>query len=169
VKPRHVPLILIGWAAVALETTLSPRLAVGGVRPDLVLAMLMFTALFVPAYPALLGAWVLGLAKDVTGGGPVGVWALLFLGAAALVIEVRDLMFIERALTQVILTAVVSLGTNAGYVAARCALSGTRPSWAAVGLLLGGAVYTALVTPAILRVLGRWRRALGLAAEQRIA
>ena len=168
-KPRLVGLVIVGYLAVVVQTTVVPLVSLGAVGPDLLLTVAMFLALFAPKHPALVGGWILGLAKDVTGGGPVGAWAVLFLAAAATLIEVRDLLFIQRALTQAALMAVVALPMNLAYVAARWALAGGRPTLTAVGLVVGCAVFTAVVTPPVVWFLGRFRRVLGLVPERRIA
>ena len=169
-KPRLGWLCLVGYTAVVAQTTLVRHLAIGAVGPDVLLTVVVFLGLFAPAYPALISAWALGLAKDVTGGGPLGAWAVLFVGAAGLLILLRDTFFIRKALTQVLLTGVVAVPINLAYVVGRAATQrGTTAWWVCPLLAFGSAAYTAAIAPGVVWLLGRSRTRLGLADEGRIA
>ena len=169
-KPRFAWLCLVGYAAVVLQSTAVTHLRLGPLGPDLVLAVVVFLALAAPRYPALVAAWTLGLGKDVTSGGPLGAWAVLFLGAAGLVTGLRDKFYTHKALTQVLLTGVVAFPINLVYVVGRWAADRwTTPLWLGALLAFGGAAYTAAMAPVVVRLLSRFRGRLGLADERRIA
>lgn len=70
-------------AAVVLQAVLAPVLAIGGIVPNLLLAYALAVALCRPYSPGVLLPFVLGLAFDLMGGGPVGAMALLLLLAAS--------------------------------------------------------------------------------------
>jgi rod shape-determining protein MreD len=92
------------WGAVLLaaEITLLDRWAVLGARPEALLALACFAALFArDSAQGLLAAWVVGLLKDLGSVGPLGFHALLFLAAGAVVLQVRQILFRESPLTQV--------------------------------------------------------------------
>lgn len=169
-KPRWVWIALIGYAAVAAQNTLCGFMAVGRVAPDLVLAVAIFLALVAPTYPALYAAWGLGLARDMTSGGPLGAWALLFLLAAAGVILCRRHFYIEKAPARLAVSVLAAVAVNAAYLAAEGATSGRRvPLGAGALQVLGRSLYTGAAAAVVAWLLGHWRRRLGLVEEPRSA
>jgi rod shape-determining protein MreD len=75
-KPLIVSLLLLG-AAVLLQTTLLPFVAVRGVKPDLVLVILVFVSIRKGAMTGQVSGFLSGLAEDFLSLSPLGFHALI--------------------------------------------------------------------------------------------
>ena len=157
-KVRYAWLVAAAYGVIALQGALIGRAGLGTFAPDLTFILVVFLALRAPAYPALIVSWSLGLAKDATGGGPLGAWAVLFLGAAAIILGLRDKFFIQKALTQVLLAGVAAMVVDVAYLLGRWAFHrGTSSLGRAMLFAAAGALVTAALTPVLVRLFGRFR------------
>ena len=77
-----VPLLLV---AALLQSTAATRLQVGGVKPDLVLLLVLIGTLIYGSKPALLWAFSGGIALDIFSGGPMGSSSLALMVATLVV------------------------------------------------------------------------------------
>jgi rod shape-determining protein MreD len=94
-------LALVGTAALAFELTVLEGWSVHGARAEALLSLACFAALFArDSSQGLLASWISGLLKDLGSAGPLGLHALLFLGAGWVVLQIRQILFRESPLTQ---------------------------------------------------------------------
>jgi rod shape-determining protein MreD len=152
---------LAGWAAVLLaaELTLLERWSVKGARPEALLALACFAALFAKEpRQGLLACWIIGLMKDVASAGPFGLHALLFVGAGWVVLQVRQVLFPESPLTQLAVAFVAACWVNAAAAVVVLASAGGIPFGVVLLKTLVSAALTAVLTPFLLLVLAgsRW-------------
>ena len=148
------------WAAVLLaaELTLLERGSVFGARPEALLALTCFAALFAgDDRQGLLASWTLGLFKDFGSAGPLGLHALLFLGAGAVMLQVRQVLFRESPLTQVAVAFIATAWVHAVAAAFVALSAGGIPIGVLVGKTIVSAILTAAVTPFLLALLTRAR------------
>ena len=74
-----VPLLLV---AALLQSTAAARLQVFGVKPDLVLLLVILGTLLYGGRPGVVWAFIGGLALDIFSGGPMGASSLALMAAA---------------------------------------------------------------------------------------
>jgi rod shape-determining protein MreD len=166
---RWIPLVILIYVAVILQTTVGQMLSfvspLGRVAPDLLAIVAVYVALRgARLADVMIAAWALGMSVDLTmGGGPggagvVGPMALAYTLAAGLVYKLRDAVYGENFITQGILALVFCLLAHVGWLLGQSILA-----WSAQGLggmlvqAFGSALYTAVVTPAVMAVLKRVR------------
>lgn len=77
-----IPLILL---AGLLQSTAATRIKIFGVKPDLVLILVVIGTLVYGSRPGLLWAFIGGLVLDVFSGGPMGASSLALMAAALMV------------------------------------------------------------------------------------
>lgn len=160
---RWIVFIPLAYLAVVVQTSLGEVLRVwvdwlgAYLTVDFLAALSVVIALRVRAgLDAVLAAWVLGLAADLTtSGSPMGLYALWFGLAAALIYQVRQAVFGEHPLSQVIVGLLFVLVADGGavlfqnlYVRAQAGQLG-HDLWQAVVR----AVCTALATPLVAQVM----------------
>jgi rod shape-determining protein MreD len=75
--------VIVLAAAVYVHQAVAPRLLPDAAVPDLTLATVVYVALAVGGVPAVVCGFILGLASDLLGWGPVGLGALVATAAAA--------------------------------------------------------------------------------------
>ncbi len=112
---RYSTLKIAALAAVALaaEVTVLEACALKGARAEALLSLACFAALFAwGSRQGLLGAWLVGLVKDAASVGPLGLHALLFLGAGWVVLQVRQVLFRESPVTQLAVAFVATCGVQ---------------------------------------------------------
>jgi rod shape-determining protein MreD len=139
-------LLFLASAALVLELTLLDLWSIGGSRPELLLSLACFAALFArDTTQGLCASWGLGLLKDAASAGPLGLHALLFLGAGWIVLQVRQILFRESPLTQAGVAFLAAAGISLlGAVFVRSGV-GAIP----LGVVAGRALLTALLTAAV--------------------
>lgn len=136
-------LILLAAAALAAELTVLERWSLGGSKPDLLLSLACFAALFArDTRQGLLVSWLLGILKDAGTAGPLGLHALLFLGAGWVVLQVRQVLFRESPVTQFGVSFLAAAGI--GLLGALFVGSGVGSI--PLGVVFGKALLTALLT-----------------------
>ena len=160
---RWLAFILLAVAAVILQSSALPRLTVFGARPDLLLIITIFIALYAHPQDAVAGGWGLGLLADLLSIERLGLLALTYGAVAFLVLIVREYIFKYRASSQLVLAGLLALLVQAGWLV----YQGLSYGWS-VGLangsaaaLAGSAAYTALFAPVVLQLLLRRARWFG--------
>ena len=171
---RWIPLAILIYALVLVQTSLAGLLtferlpAVGRVSPDLLAILAVCLALDVHnGIDAMMGAWLMGLAVDLTtGAGPevstvVGPMALGYALAAGATFRLRELVFRENAITQCILAVIFCLLAHGFWVTAQWLLALRAVPWSGYLMMLVQAallaVYTGVLMP-LGRLGFRWTR-----------
>ncbi|MCL1873935.1 MAG: rod shape-determining protein MreD [Clostridiales bacterium] len=104
---RKITFLAFYLVALGIQDTWLPAIAVLGVQPDLLLCAAVFIALWRKPRYALIMAVLLGLSRDLLLGRYIGLSALAFLAAVALIIRVGPRFYKENYLVPV---AAVFLG-----------------------------------------------------------
>ena len=147
VKYSTGKLALLAAAALAFELTLLESWSVGGARAELLLSLACFAALFArDSGQGLLASWLIGLLKDLGSAGPLGLHALLFLGAGWVVLQIRQILFRESPLTQLGITFVAACWVNLAAAIVVSITVGGIPFGVIVGKTLLSALLTAGIT-----------------------
>jgi len=150
---RWVGFAICALVGLTLQSALGPRLAVGSVRPDWLLVIVVVFALFARMPDAAIGAWLLGAAAELMTLERHGLLSLSYLGAALLVASCREWLFRYRASTQFLVTLVVSLLIRLTWVAYQHLLYslGSGLLWDCLTQGVLGSLYTAAWAPLIVR------------------
>jgi len=140
-------LLVLGAVALALELTLLDAWSIKGARPEALLSLACFAALFArDSAQGLTASWMIGLLKDVGSAGPLGLHALLFLGSGAVVLQLRQVLFRESPVTQIAVTFIAACWVNlASAIVVSCTVGGI-PFGVIVGKTLLSALLTGLMT-----------------------
>jgi len=152
-------LALLAAAALAFELTLLESWSIGGVRAELLLSLACFAALFArDSGQGLLASWLIGLLKDLGSAGPLGLHALLFLGAGWVVLQIRQILFRESPLTQIGVTFVAACWVNLAAAIVVSISVGGIPFGVIVGkTLLSGLLTAGITVPVHLTLMqARW-------------
>jgi len=159
VKYSTGKLALLAAAALAFELTLLESWSIGGVRAELLLSLACFAALFArDSGQGLLASWLIGLLKDLGSAGPLGLHALLFLGAGWVVLQIRQILFRESPLTQIGVTFVAACWVNLAAAIVVSISVGGIPFGVIVGkTLLSGLLTAGITLPVHLTLMqARW-------------
>ena len=166
---RWLPYLILAYVTLGVQIGLGTYVSWHGASPNLVLIVALFVALNAPRGAALLGCFSLGLLQDLLSTTPPGLYALSFGLVALVVVSANHVISREHSLTH------LGLGLFGGLVTA-AVLSlhlilrppGGRvidPSGAALPAIRGpmfplfiAAGYTALLAPAVLWTLQRFKR-----------
>jgi len=145
-KYSTAKLLVLGAVALVFELTLLERWSLKDARPEALLSLACFAALFArDSSQGLLASWLIGLLKDVGSSGPLGLHALLFLGAGAVVLQIRQVLYRESPLTQLAVTFIAACWVNLAAALVVAVSVGGIP----VGVLLGRTLLSALLTALI--------------------
>jgi rod shape-determining protein MreD len=140
-------LLVLGAVALAFELTLLDAWAVKGVRPEALLSLACFAALFArDSAQGLTASWLIGLIKDIGSAGPLGLHALLFLAAGAVVLQIRQILYRESPLTQLAVTFVAACWVNLAAAIVVSFTVGGIPFGVIVGKTLLSALLTGVMT-----------------------
>jgi rod shape-determining protein MreD len=140
-------LLVLGAVALAFELTLLDAWAVKGVRPEALLSLACFAALFArDSAQGLTTSWLIGLIKDIGSAGPLGLHALLFLAAGAVVLQIRQILFRESPLTQLAVTFIAACWVNLAAAIVVSFTVGGIPFGVIVGKTLLSALLTGVMT-----------------------
>ncbi len=136
-------LALLAAAALAFELTVLETWSIGGARPEAMLSLACFAALFAAdSRQGLVTSWIIGLLKDAGSAGPLGLHALLFLAAGGVVLQLRQVLFRESPLTQVGVVFVAACWVNLVSAIVVAVSVGGIP----IGVILGKTLLSALLT-----------------------
>jgi rod shape-determining protein MreD len=170
---RWIPFLILTYVVLLIQCTAGRVLVIhpeglAPIGPDLAALVAVFMAFYARGWAdAVLAAWVLGLALDLTAGGGVGAtavgpMALAYAGAAGLLFRVREAFFRERAMTQALLALAFCLLTHTAWVTVQSLLAHGEVTASAYGLMMLQAValacYSAALMPLVHFVLARCQR-----------
>jgi rod shape-determining protein MreD len=171
---RWIPFLILAYLVVLLQTTLGRLLTftasgMGSIGPDLTALVAVFVALHARSWPdAMMAAWTLGLAVDLTAAGGVGAstvvgpMSLAYALTAGLLFRVREAFFRERAMTQALLALAFCLVAHFVWVSMQSLLAPGGVTASAFGhallQVLALACYSALLTPLVHFLLGKCGR-----------
>ncbi|MBI3856543.1 MAG: rod shape-determining protein MreD [Planctomycetes bacterium] len=146
VKYSTGKLAVLGAAALAFELTLLESWSLGGARAEALLPLACFAALFArDSAQGLVASWIIGLLKDVGSAGPLGLHALLFLGAGWVVLQIRQILYRESPLTQLGVTFIAACWVNLAAAIVVSISVGGIP----FGVMIGKTLLSSLLTAAI--------------------
>ncbi len=158
---RWLMFIILTAGVLTLQSAVAPRLEIFGVRPDWLLVIVVFFSLYAPPQDAILGGWLIGILADLMTIERLGLLALSYALAAALVTATRDGLFRYRAVTQFFVVLSVCLIVRFGWLIFRRMMYWSTAPWP-VELLtdcLLASLYTAAWAPLLYAVLlprSRW-------------
>jgi rod shape-determining protein MreD len=160
---RWAPFLIFAYLFTLAQTTLGhmltlDRLTIGPVGPDFVVLLAVFIALYVrTAVDGMIAGWVLGMLIDLTTGGGaaaatrVGPMAVYFPLVVWLAFQVREAIYRERALPQILLAGLFCLITHTLWVGTQMLLAPEHVFWGGFGRLmvqvLLSSIYTGLLMP----------------------
>ncbi|MCK5114837.1 MAG: rod shape-determining protein MreD [Phycisphaerae bacterium] len=132
------------------------RLAMGPVGPDFLVIFALFIAFNArDVIDAMLAGWVLGMLIDLTtggGGSCVGPMAILYSFVTWGAFSIREGIYSERALTQVIVAGLFCIITHGLWITIQ-SLVAFKLSWGGYGAMLlqvfFSGLYTAVLTPMV--------------------
>jgi rod shape-determining protein MreD len=142
-----------------------------GIRPDLLLLLAMFYAMYGRNEDVIIGGWALGLLADLTGLGRIGVFAFSFGLVALSVFKLRNSFNRENPFVHLALGLLAATLVNFWALFMMLVMGEVHGQafWSAAGRAMGCAAYTAIVAPYFFWALSRFRKALGLHSSRRYA
>lgn len=156
---RRLPFFILAYVALGLQIGAGEYLKWADARPNLVLVAALFLALYLPRDAALLGCFSLGLVQDLVSQHPPGLYALSYGLTAMFVSPLTHVVNRDHPLTHLGLAAAGGFVT--AVVLALHAWFRTSPGATVRGPLaplFAAALYTAVLAPAVLWGLLRFRR-----------
>jgi rod shape-determining protein MreD len=163
---RWPAFFILVYIAVGLQIGMGDFLRIGGAgaRPDLVLFAVIFIAIHAPRDAALLGAFTIGLVKDMTTLSPLGLYAIAYSVVGMFVVSAQEYVYRAHPVTHATLGFVGSLLAGA-VVLIHGWIKGPPAS---LGEVFGSALYTALLAPLILGALNLAKGAFSFRRRQRV-
>ena len=161
---RWLIFTILAIAALTLQSSIAPRVAPLGARPDWLLVFVVFIALHAPPRQAIVAAWIIGGLADVMTIERVGLIAASYTLAAVAITCVRDYLFRDRASTALIVTLLACLAVRTLWTVYGQSMYGPLRSMSAtlsVDVLLASA-HTALWAVPLHRGLWGISQTLGL-------
>ena len=150
-------LAILGAVALAFELTVLDRSSIHGARPEALLALACFAALYArDSSQGLTASWIIGLLKDAGSAGPLGLHALLFLAAGWVVLQIRQVLFRESLLTRLTVAFLAACWVNTIAALAVAVTVGGIPVGIVLGRTLLSALFTAALTVPVHYTLTRW-------------
>ncbi len=151
---RHVVVLILFVATLVVQATVSPRVAIWGVAPDLLVVLVVELAFRLPRPEGMVWPWGAGLAADLRGDGPAGVLAFTYALAALAIDRMREFFFVESLFVKVAAVAGADLLHHAAIAISQL-IRGQAPSfmlfWKETFV---GMVYTTALSAALLPLMG---------------
>ncbi len=147
-------LALLAAACLVAELTILDDLSWRGARVELLLLLACFAALFArDRRQALFSCWLIGLIKDIGSSGPLALHALLFLLAGWAIVSVKQIIFRESVLTQLLVAAAgcAAVGIATALVVSMTAGGIPASHWLTKTLM--STLATALLAPIVVQLL----------------
>jgi rod shape-determining protein MreD len=173
---RWLPFLILAYVVLGLQAGIGPFVRVQGATLDLALIAAVFVAANAPREPALLGAFFIGLSKDVLSMEPLGLYALSYGLVGLIVVSARQVAYGDHPLTHFVLTLGGGLLTAIIlYIHGRLRPIAPAPApdgqplpavAVSLGLLLLTVLYTAVVAPFVLWLLSRFKPWFGFRASR---
>jgi len=148
---RLTTYLILVYLVIGLQIGMGDFVRVGasGARPDLVLLAVVFIAINAPRDAALLGAFGIGLVKDVTTLAPLGLYAIAYSLVGLFAVAMQDYVKRAHPVTHVTLGFFCSMVAGAVVLIHGWVKGPTAP----FAEVFWSAVYTALVAPLVLGAL----------------
>ena len=143
---RWLTFVILAVVATTLQVTVAPRLAFHGARLDCILILVVFYALYGPSEHAILAGWLGGALADVMTIERFGLLSLSYALTGALVVSIRDALFIRHPLTHFSVTLAGGVLVQAMWAAYRLIVG--LPVGPLVPLLLACAGSAVVAVPA---------------------
>ena len=163
---RWPAFFILVYLAVGLQIGMGDFVRIGGAgaRPDLVLLAVIFIAIHAPRDAALLGAFTIGLVKDMTTLSPLGLYAIAYSMVGMFVVSTQEYVYRAHPVTH------VTLGFFGSLVAGAVVLihGWIKGPSASLGEVFGSAVYTALLAPLLLGALNLAKGAFSFRRRKRV-
>lgn len=156
---RPFPFILLIYLAVGLQMALADRLG----QLNFVLIAVVFVVLNAPREPAMLGAFVAGLAQDLASSTPLGTYALSYGLFAALIVGSKRAVYGSHPLTHAMLAFVGGLVTAFVLIVVGYLRPETRVG---AGVALLSALVTAIAAAPLLWPVEKMRRVFGFSSRR---
>ena len=163
---RFLAYILLSYICVGMQVGLAGYVRINGAAPNIVLLAAIFIAMHAEMQAALLACFMLGLMTDLVSEQPMGLYALSFSLSGILASMAGRVVYRGHPLTHFFLALIGGTFTAIVlwiYGVLRLP-SGTRVPMLS---LLGGALYTALLSPIVIGLLHRMRGIFGFATGRR--
>jgi len=165
---RWLLFILISIVGIIFQNTVCQllwfRTSVGWIGPDILVGIAIFSALFSRSgTDAAICGWILGFLLDLTitaPAPPAGLLPLLYAGAAAGIFQIRDALFKEKILTQMILAFLFCIIVYGLWLSWDAAINRMITPLDGALQLIGVALYCAIITPIICALLKRFGKFL---------
>jgi rod shape-determining protein MreD len=160
---RWFPVLVLAYVAIGIQAGVSGEVRVHGFGPNLGLLVIVFIALNAPRESALLACVLVGGMQDLATQQAPGLFALSFGLVGWLIVGMQNVVYREHPLTHT--TLVLIGGIISGmviWIHGRVVVP--RES---ITLLLGTAIYTAILATPALWALQRSRRAFGMRMQRR--
>ncbi|KPJ63007.1 MAG: hypothetical protein AMS15_02010 [Planctomycetes bacterium DG_23] len=143
-------------------------ISVEGIRPDLLLLFALYLGLYGRREDALVGSWLAGLCKDFLTMGHIGVYALLFLLFAVFLSRIREALFREHPLTQMILVFLSVLFLNSIFLIPLSIYFRLKSFPVLLVQAASIAFYSALLAPVCFYSFARLRSVLGIRSQRSV-
>ena len=159
---RWFPVILLAYIVIALQAGIAGDVRIHGFGPNLPLLVVVFVALSAPREPALLACVLIGAMQDLGSQQAPGLYALSYGLVGWLIVGMQNVVYREHPLTHATLVLVGGLLTglviwiHGRVVAPRVSIT----------LLLGTAIYTAILATPAIWAMQRARRAFGMKMQR---
>ncbi len=162
---RFVPYFILAYIARGMQVGLSGYIRVESVPPNLVLLAALFIALNAPKEAALLGCFGLGLMQDLLTQQTMGIYALSYGIVAMFIISTQQLVYREHPLTH------VSIALSASIICAVVMILHdlfrmSADERTSLSTLVYASLYTTVLSPIVLGVMQKLRRAFGFQSRR---
>ena len=161
---RWIAYFILVYIAIGLQVGLQAHIRTdGGSRPDLILLAVIFIALNAPRDQALLGSFGIGLVTDLVTVGPLGLYALSYSIVGMFVVSAQELVSRSHPVTH------FAVGLAGGLLAGVMVLihGWIKGPGTSISVMLGSALYTAVLAPVVLGLLQLLRGAFAFTARRR--
>ena len=148
-------LILLA-VTVVLQRGVTPAIEVGGVRPDLVVLLVLHLSLIGPPGSVFVAQWVAGLVRDIFSGGLFGLSALCFPVVGWLMGRLGSDLYARHPLTQLGLTFLGGLQIELIFAFVLFLKASHLDPFALFVHGLGTAFYTGIAALLFFRLLDGW-------------
>lgn len=160
-------LLLVGVALIA-QSALAPRFELLGARCDWLLVVVVFFALTAKPFDAVTGAWIVGACADLLTIERSGLIAMTYMGAALLIVSIREYLFRDGFLTRFVVTGVVCMIVRLAWILYARVAYGPSQSFVVDiwHYVLMDALYTACWAPLVHALLRGFSRTLGVSSPR---
>ena len=151
---RWITYLILGYLVLGIQVGFSGFVNVGGAAPNLVLLAAIFVALNAPKESALMGCLALGILQDLLTQQTLGIHAFSYGLVAMFVISTQAIVYREHPLTHMSL-ALAGMTIVSMVMLIQGWIWFDRPSRLSPLTLMYATLYTTMVSPLMLGVLGR--------------